>query len=120
MKTNSIITLLFSLALALASQASILNNTVVDYGQLNGSNILHKAQGTASLVKMNQQNYISVDNAFKVTAGPDLYLMLRNSKDNKVGMFPVTSLTQYSGAQIYKVNLSDSELQKYDQIIIYC
>lgn len=120
MKTNFLKTLVISVLIGFTSNAQILNNSVIAFGQLKGFNVLHKAEGMVSLVKMNQGLYLNLAKEFKVTEGPDLFLMLRNSRNNKVGMFIVNPLKQYSGPQMYKVNLTEQDLVKYDQVIIYC
>lgn len=120
MKQNFLSTIIFTMLIGISVLAQIQNNSVIAKGQWKGSNIFHKAEGSTSLVKMNQGLYITLSNDFKVTQGPDLFLMLRNSKNNSTGMFTITLLKQYAGGQMYKVNLSEQDLVKYDQVIIYC
>ncbi|OYZ23251.1 MAG: hypothetical protein B7Y39_05530 [Bdellovibrio sp. 28-41-41] len=120
MNTKFFKTLLVFVLVGLGSSAQILNNSVVASGQFMGSDSMHKAQGQVALVKMNQGLYLNLAKEFKVTEGPDLFLMLRNSRNSKVGMFIVNPLKQYSGAQMYKVNLTEQDLIKYDQVIVYC
>lgn len=120
MNTNFLKILIASVVIGLSAGAQILNNSVIASGQLMGSNVLHKAQGVVALIKMNQGLYINLDKNFRVTEGPDLFLMLRNTKNGSVGMPILAPLKQYSGAQMYRINLSEKDLLKYDQVIIYC
>jgi hypothetical protein len=93
---------------------------VIATGQLQGANFLHRAQGEVKIVKMNQGIFLSLDQNFSVTRGPDLFLMLRNTKNDKAGMPILATLKQYSGSQMFKLEISERDLMKFDQIIIYC
>tara|TARA_B110001454_G_C12721908_1_gene435062 strand:- start:3596 stop:4024 length:429 start_codon:yes stop_codon:yes gene_type:complete len=113
-------TLVVSALIGMTASAQILNNTVIAAGQFKGAGMAHSAQGNATLFKMNQGLYVNLDKNFFVTEGPDLFLILRSSKIQSAGMFIITPLKQYKGSQNYKINLSESDLVKYDQVIIYC
>ncbi|MBL7554959.1 MAG: DM13 domain-containing protein [Bdellovibrionaceae bacterium] len=109
-----------SLIVGFTAGAQILNNSVIAMGAFKGADSMHKAQGYATLMKVNQGLYVQLDKNFYVSEGPDLFLMLRNSKNAHIGMTILTPLKQYSGAQMFKINISEQDLIKYDQVIIYC
>ena len=112
--------IIVALFLGLSVQAQMPVDEVIAVGELKGSNFLHKAQGMVAITKSNQGLYLNLDRNFSVTRGPDLFLMLRNSKDSRAAMPKLATLKQYSGAQMFKLEISEQDLMKYYQVIIYC
>lgn len=88
-------------------------------GTFAGADQLHKASGKATIVEMSEGYVLSLSNDFKVTPGPDLYVILRSKKSPNLS-YVVTSLKKYQGQQFFKLNLKPTMIYEFDQVQIYC
>lgn len=76
----------------------------------------HQAQGTAKIIKVNNQEYLRFEN-FQVTNGPDLRVYVTQGGDIKNGIH-LEKLKGSKGDQNYL--LEGIDIERYDTIVIYC
>ena len=93
-----------------------------DKTQLSGTFVdgdwLHKTQGTAKVITLEDGNSVLKLEDFKATNGPDLYVYL--ATDDKATEFVDLGRLQASnGNQNYEIP-SDVDLSKYDKVLIWC
>ena len=87
----------------------------------------HPDEGTASIVRLADRQWVlRLDDDFRVTNGPDLYVYLsgatapRSSDDlHGSGAFEVAQLKGNVGGQNY-VLPNDLDLSKFHSVVIYC
>lgn len=79
----------------------------------------HMIQGSFSLHEDGAALKLLFDSNFKVTAGPDLRIVLRDSKGQKP-MVVVAPLAGNDGQQEYDLSAFASSISDFDEVLIYC
>ncbi len=98
--------------------------TVVARGTFAGADDFHKGAGTATVYRAGQTLILRLE-AFTVTNGPDLYVLLtkhaspKTSRDVDNGYLEVAKLKGNSGSQNYALPAGTS-LSEYRAVVIYC
>jgi hypothetical protein len=88
---------------------------------------IHRGEGTAKIVTLpNGQRVLRLDDDFRVTNGPDLYVYLsghaapRSSADlHAAGDFEVAVLKGNIGGQNYELP-AELDIEKFRSVVIYC
>jgi len=94
------------------------------FGVVDG---IHKGEGAATLVRLlDGQTVLRLEEAFRVTNGPDLYVYLSGSAAPRTsaelhgtGAFEVAQLKGNVGGQNYALP-DDLDLSKFRSVVIYC
>ena len=94
------------------------------FGVVDG---IHKGEGAATLVRLpDGQTVLRLEDDFRVTNGPDLYVYLSGSAAPRTsaelhgtGAFEVTQLKSNMGGQNY-VLPDDLDLTRFRSVVIYC
>ncbi len=94
------------------------------FGVVDG---IHKGEGSASIVRSADGQWVlRLDDDFRVTNGPDLYVYLsgaiapRSSDElHSAGAFEVAQLKGNVGGQNYALP-ADLDLSKFRSVVIYC
>jgi hypothetical protein len=92
---------------------------LVAEGKFVGQGLLHRIKGDINIIQLDQSLTLNFSSDFKVTAGPDLRVVLRDSK-NKHAMIVLEKLKSVDGAQSYLLPVNLQVLAEFDQISIYC
>ena len=79
----------------------------------------HMIQGDVTIAEQNGKPYLFLQSDFRVTPGPDLRVVLRDSKGRNP-MIIVAPLQATEGSQYYDLPVSADMLPMYDQVVIYC
>ena len=94
------------------------------FGIIDG---IHKGEGAATLVRLpDGQTVLRLEDDFRVTNGPDLYVYLSGSAAprtsaelHETGAFEVAQLKCNVGGQNYQLP-DDLDLSKFRSVVIYC
>jgi hypothetical protein len=94
------------------------------FGVVDG---IHRGDGTASLVQLaDGQRVLRLEEDFRVTNGPDLYVYLSGSAAprtsaelHETGAFEVAQLKGNVGGQNYQLP-DDLDLSKFRSVVIFC
>ena len=113
-------------AVSESSPAALVENrlAVGRFGAIDG---IHKGDGSASIVRSAVgQRVLRLDDDFRVTNGPDLYVYLsgsaapRSSSElHSAGAFEVAQLKGNVGGQNYALP-ADLDLSTFRSVVIYC
>ena len=110
-----------TLTMLLSSVVSA-NAATASTGKLHGNFVSaaagHISEGAFQVVNRGPELFLDFDSSFKVTPGPDLRIVLRNSTDNS--MIIVDRLNATEGAQEYKLPFTVNDAPKFDRVAIYC
>ena len=79
----------------------------------------HKTMGEVVIYKGKHGAKLMFSDSFLTDEGPDLHVVLRDSQ-NTQDMIILERLTSFEGTQEYDLNISLSDLNQYDEVIIYC
>jgi hypothetical protein len=107
-----------------ATPADATGGTVVARGIFAGADDFHKGAGTATVYRAGQTLILRLD-AFTVTNGPDLHVILtkhplpKTSRDVTDGYLEVAKLKGNSGSQNYTLP-AGVHLGEYRTVVIYC
>ena len=101
--------------------------TRVASGQFSVVDGIHKGEGTAAIVQLaDGQRVLRLDDDFRVTNGPDLYVYLsgapapRSSAElHSQGAFEVAQLKGNVGSQNYELP-RDLDVDQFRSVVIYC
>ena len=109
-----------------SSPAALVENRLAAgrFGVVDG---IHKGEGGASIVRSADGQWVlRLDDDFRVTNGPDLYIYLaganapRSSGElHSAGAFEVAQLKGNVGGQNYTLP-ADLDLSKFHSVVIYC
>jgi hypothetical protein len=96
-------------------------------GQFGVVDGIHKGEGTATIVRLvDGQRVLRLDDDFRVTNGPDLYVYLsgaaapRSSSElHATGAFEVAQLKGNVGGQNYALP-ADLDVSTFKSVVIYC
>lgn len=92
--------------------------TVVAQGNFIGADNFHKAEGTAKLIKANNKYFIRLEDDFKTTNGPDLFVYFgKNGAYAKEAR--VSALKGNIGSQNYEVPENINPVD-YTEVWIWC
>lgn len=107
-----------------ATPADATGGTVVARGTFVGADDFHRGAGSATVYRAGQTLILRLD-AFTVTNGPDLHVILtkhaspKTSRDVNDGYLEVAKLKGNSGSQNYTLPAGTS-LSEYRTVVIYC
>jgi hypothetical protein len=107
-----------------AMPASAAQGSVVVRGSFVDGDNFHKGEGTATVYKVGQDFLLRLE-AFKVTNGPDLHVILtkapspKTSAEVQAGYVEVAKLKGNIGSQNYTLP-KDIALSDYKAVVIYC
>ncbi len=115
MNTKILIAILVAVAVvippAVYAEKPELSGTFVD------GDWLHKTQGTATIVTLEDGSSVLSLEDFKTTNGPDVYVYL--ATDDKATEFvDLGKIKANNGNQNYEI--SDVDFSKYDRVLIWC
>ena len=115
MNTKMLIAILVTAAIvippAVYAEKPELSGTFVD------GDWLHKTQGTATIVTLEDGSSVLSLEDFKTTNGPDVYVYL--ATDDKATEFvDLGKIKANNGNQNYEI--SDIDFSKYDRVLIWC
>ncbi len=115
MKAKILIAILVAVAVvippAVYAEKPELSGTFVD------GDWLHKTQGTATIVTLEDGSSVLRLEDFKTTNGPDVYVYL--ATDDKATEFvDLGKIKANNGNQNYEI--SDVDFSKYDRVLIWC
>lgn len=79
----------------------------------------HEVRGSVRIEVRPEGAYLVLDPDFYSSNGPDLRVVLRDSKDMSV-MQIIADLQQTQGAQEYPLNFNQGTLAQFDEVSIYC
>ena len=96
-------------------------------GQFSVVDSIHKGEGTAAIVRLADGQWVlRLDDDFRVTNGPDLYVYLsgaaapRSSAElHSQGAFEVAQLKGNVGSQNYELP-RDLDVEQFRSVVIYC
>jgi hypothetical protein len=96
-------------------------------GQFGVVDGIHKGEGTAAIVRLADDRWVlRLDDDFRVTNGPDLYVYLsgapapRSSAElHAEGAFEVAQLKGNVGGQNYQLP-ADLDISQFRSVVIYC
>ncbi len=95
-------------------------------GQFNAIDGLHKGEGTASIYRQRDGNFVLRLDSFKVTNGPDLYVYLSGhpaptdaAQLHQGGAMEVARLKGNIGSQNYELP-ADVDISQFRSVVIYC
>ena len=88
-------------------------------GKFNDADFIHRVSGTASIeFTPDEGGTLYFDQSFDTTHGPDLYVYLATDKSAN-DFVNVGQIQSFGGEQSYSIS-SDVDLEKYDNVLIWC
>ena len=87
-------------------------------GNFVDGDFFHKTSGLATIEFSNEKIHLHLGEDFKTLNGPDLYVYLATDKHAK-DFVNLGMIQRFSGMQSYEIS-SDIDLEKYDQVLIWC
>lgn len=100
-------------------QAKDLDLAPVAQGVFKSADAKHSTAGSFTVTKKASGLVLTLDKSFSTSTGPDLRVVLRDSTGRNP-MVVVSELKSFSGAQQYMLNLSEADLSKFNEVVIYC
>jgi hypothetical protein len=96
-------------------------------GEFGAVDAIHKGEGTAAIVRLTDGQWVlRLDDDFRVTNGPDLYVYLSSAPSPRSstelhadGAFEVAQLKGNVGGQNYELP-PDLDLGQFRSVVIYC
>lgn len=91
---------------------------IISQGNFQGADGFHKAQGSAKLIKIGDKYYVRFEDNFKVTNGPDLFVIFGNDGQYN-GEARLGALKGNMGGQNYPVPPNINPTQ-YNEVWVWC